>query len=648
MGETVDYANVPFLCIPDARDKVGEIFSKDQGPQPVLKDARPGKGTSSNPCNKDDPFKPMKVGTELPPMKKIVSILPGFFHNGFRLPQSTSPETVSILAAVLYLHDGTGVKELPIYRHTFPANDPTRGDNFVTSFYPLIPSDKFSTKGPTSDGCFGMRDQNLAANRFDLSILFQVVDETFGDSKFSWLAPANEEPFSRSKDEYTRLVAESKRALPVTSFSPGARTPGTARGAEETPAAQKTSAIDAPDADIVKPSWMKGGKIPVSTLAPGYIVPLGPSQEDDKRMAAVSKLYLQAFITEQTISLSQVFDGAPHVRMLDDSGVRELGSGTTGLGAELALLKQNIGPYLEQGLDGTGPGVDLQVAPTSAIASPKVNEVQSSAETVKEMGTALSKGEGQSGGGTNPLCATPPPKSMSLKDIASGIKDLAQQVKSHSADTKDALPALMKLSDCIGNTVTLLQAYKSDTKATKLADDLSKMHDQLAKKHGAVQGDTSFQQLIEQTQKDDEAEIAALTQKLNKSAGVARVVPRPAGSTQASRDKLEAEVEARKQQQELRQEKLKAMQQKVEMKVSEEKGSEAAQADVTKMGTDSLYRDPIIWRRKLELTLLHACITAERKCSDKPGMASNCEQCFQDISSKMLNPNTTTIAAKSK
>jgi hypothetical protein len=596
----------------------------------------------------------MKVGTELPPMKKIVSILPGFFHNGFRLPQSTTPETVSILAAVLYLHDATGVKELPIYRHTFPANDPARGDNFVTSFYPLIPSDKFSAKGPTTDGCFGMRDQNLAANRFDLSVLFQVVDETFGGNKFSWLAPANDEAFARSKDEYTRLVAESKRALPVTSFAPGSHEPGRTSDAPSAPAGTQQAseapgkASPAPDEDLVKPTWMKGGDIPVPALAPGYIVPLGPSEEDDKRMAAVSKLYLQAFITEQAIGLSQIFDGTPHVSMLDDSGIGELGSGTTGLGAELALLRQNIGPYLAQGLDGTGPGIELGVAPTSGPSSPESRDVQSPGETVKAMGAALSKGEEQGGGGKNPLCASPPPKSLPLKAIASGVKDLAKQVKAHKADSKDALPALMKLSDCIGNTVTLLQAYKSDTKAAKLADDLSKLHDQLAKKHGAPQGDTSLQELIEQTQKDDDAEIAALSLKLNKSAGVAKAAPGPAGSTQAARDKLEAQVEARKQQQELRQEKLKAMQQKVEMKVSEEKGSEAAQSDVTKMGTESLYRDPVIWRRKLELTLLHACITAERKCSDKPGMASNCEQCFQDISSKMLNPNVTTIAAKPK
>ena len=88
------------------------------------------------------------------------------------------------------------------------------------------------------------------------------------------------------------------------------------------------------------------------------------------------------------------------------------------------------------------------------------------------------------------------------------------------------------------------------------------------------------------------------------------------------------------------------MQERVDMQSSEAKGSLAAQDDVTKMGQDSLLRDPIVWRRKMELTLLHACITASRKCSDNPGMASNCQQCFSDISSKLLNPNETSIGVK--
>ena len=71
---------------------------------------------------------------------------------------------------------------------------------------------------------------------------------------------------------------------------------------------------------------MKGGNLSANTLAPGYIVPLDPKVEADKRMAAMSKLYLQAFLTEQAIGLGQMFDGAPYVSMLGDSGLEELDS----------------------------------------------------------------------------------------------------------------------------------------------------------------------------------------------------------------------------------------------------------------------------------------------------------------------------------
>ena len=226
---------------------------------------------------------------------------------------------------------------------------------------------------------------------------------------------------------------------------------------------------------------------------------------------------------------------------------------------------------------------------------------------------------------------------MTLKQIADAVKQLMAEAAGHDADSKTALPQLSKLTGCVDNAVTHLEAYKSDPGAAKLISDLSALHHALAKKHGTDADLATIDALIAKTQKDDEAELAALAKKIGKTG------PGTEGSTQAARDKLEAQIVARRQEQQLRQEKLKAMQQKIQMKSSEEMGAKAAQDQLTRMGQESLYKDPIIWRRKLELTLLHACITAERKCSDNPGMASNCQQCFQDISSKMLNVNKVAV-----
>ena len=82
----------------------------------------------------------------------------------------------------------------------------------------MIPSDMFSSQ-TSSDDCFGLRDQNLSENRFDLSILFQIVDETFPNSKFPWVGPSNEQALTQSRDNYTKLVADSKDALPITSYA---------------------------------------------------------------------------------------------------------------------------------------------------------------------------------------------------------------------------------------------------------------------------------------------------------------------------------------------------------------------------------------------------------------------------------------------
>ena len=623
MSSRVDYPNVPFLCIPDARKQADALMRKGTKGSSLEIDNPPETTPSTkNPCNKVDPFKPMKVNSNIPSMSKIVSILPAFFYNGLRLPKSTVPQTISILVAVLYLHDATGLKELPIYRHVFPENESNRGNNFVTSFYPMVPSDSFSTQS-SSDDCFGLRDQNLSKNRYDLSILFQIVDETFPNSKFPWVGPSNEQVFVQSRDNYTKLVGESKDAVPNTTYAqPEAaeRSAGLASPTEQGSSSElKTqSSMN----DIVKPDWMEGGNLTTNFLAPGYIPPLGPESDDDKRMAAVSKFYLQALLAEQAIGLANIFEGSPFVSMKDNSGIKELDSKTPNLNAEIEVLSQSLGTYLKSGFPSIG--VDMKLA--------------------------MNANDGIQSGGKLGICDNNPPRSMDESELIEELRSVTDDIRSKEKnDRKININELTRISRCLANGVDLLRPLEL-SHHRELASNIQKLSMSLIKKHGEVDTETTtVSELISKVQKEDEAEIESLLAKVggnSQTETTAAPSPQPPGSTQAQRDALEEKVEALKQQQLLRQEKLKAMQQRVDMRSSEEKGSVAAQDDVTKMGEDSLLTDPIVWRRKMDLTLLHACITASRKCSDDPGMASNCEQCFSDISSNLLNPNETSIGVK--